>query len=86
LESNELTDSSFLNFFHNIVRHLKHGAVRDQLSEAVFHEGCKRGFIGKRVLKSFQKASPEAYARLLPSGENFIPKEWSQNVSAREKL
>ena len=49
--------SSFTNFFLVISRHLKPGPIRDQFAEAIFHEGCKRGKIGKQVLDNFRRVS-----------------------------
>lgn len=87
LESNEIEPctSSFSNFLLVISRHLQHGPVRDQLAEAVFHEGCKRGKIGKQALFYFQKASPLAAGRVLPREEGMYPEEWSCNVKNERK-
>merc|ERR1740121_2453890 len=69
LESNEIDESSLTNFFRAIYHHLKHGAIRDQLAEAVFLEGRRRGKIGKQVVVHFQKASPTVSDRVLSEHE-----------------
>jgi len=59
LESKDMDPdvSSFTNFFLVISRHLKPGPIRDQFAEAIFHEGCRRGKIGKQVLDNFRRVS-----------------------------
>ncbi len=71
--------SSFANFFRVISRHLKPGAIRDQLAEAVFLEGCARGKMDDQTLNDFKKASPKVSHRVLSSHRNF-PAEWQNNI------
>jgi len=72
--------SSFTNFFVVIQRHLKHGPIRDQFAEAIFHEGCKRGKMGRQVINSFRKASPTAARKLLSKYRTEFPLEWGNNI------
>ena len=74
--------SSFVNFFRVISRHLKHGAIRDQVAEAVFLEGCKRGKIGEEVFISFRKASPSVSSRIL-SEHRTLPEEWRNKIRSK---
>jgi len=71
--------SSFTNFFLVIERHLKPGSIRDQFAEAIFHEGCKRGKIGKQVLDNFRRASPSVATRIL-SQHSLLPTEWKNKI------
>lgn len=70
--------SSFTNFFLAISRHLKQGAIRDQLSYAIFVEGCRRGKMSKHALDSFRKASSVS-DRILSEYKVFPP-EWRRNI------
>ena len=81
LESTDMEPcaSSFTNFLLVVSRHLKAGVIRDQIAEAVFREGCKRGKIDKKTLYAFQKASPSVSYQIL-SGQRILPAEWQRNI------
>ena len=82
ISSNDMeTDvSSFTNYFVVIQRHLKHGPIRDQFAEAIFHEGCKRGKMGRQVINSIRKASPTAARKLLSKYRKEFPQEWGKKI------
>jgi hypothetical protein len=81
LESTDMEPcaSSFTNFFLVINKHLKQGAIRDQLSHAVFIEGCRRGKMNKQALDSFRKASSVS-DRILSEYKVFPP-EWRRSIA-----